>query len=308
MNILSGSVTSPYAAVWFAGGATNTLNNRGTVGDIATLDALAVRGTGGDDVINNAGRMAGNVILGDGANAFNNYVSGLLASGTTIDLGSGNLFTNAGVLSPGSTGSLVTTLLNGSLVQTSSGRYNVNFNLQSGQADRINVSETANLAGTVVVTAGQLASGPHQAIILSAAGGTTDSGLSVVAPWLLQATLQYPNANDVVLTTNLDFAAAAAALNRNQTSIAQYLQGASANGGGGLTPVLSALLNLSDAASYRAALDQLSPEIYGQEQIAALFASQTFTNDLLSCKTVGEDGASIAREGQCLWVRGRARA
>jgi hypothetical protein len=54
--------------------------------------------------------------------------------------------TNRGNLSPGGKGVVQTTALTGNLVQTSSGKISVDVDRTAGQADRINVSGTAQLA------------------------------------------------------------------------------------------------------------------------------------------------------------------
>ena len=143
-----------------------------------------------------------------------------------------------------------------------------------------------------------------QFTILSATGGTTDNGLGLSASPALNAFLTYPNANDVVLNVSVDFFVDG--LNRNERALANYLNGAWVAGAGGLSPVLTGLLNVGDFAEYRHALDQLLPEIYSDEQIAALFSHLAFANNLLSCRVNGTDAASIIQEGQCLWAGANA--
>jgi uncharacterized protein with beta-barrel porin domain len=62
------------------------------------------------------------------------------------------------------------------------------------------------------------------------------------------------------------------------------------------------LLNITDLDAYKAALDQLSPEVMSDAQISSLYASLGFANSLLSCKVNGTTTASIIHEGQCLWA------
>ena len=50
------------------------------------------------------------------------------------------------------------------------------------------------------------------------------------------------------------------------------------------------------------ALDQLSPEVYLDTEIAALFSNLAFTNSMMTCPE--RDGAyAFIREGQCVWAR-----
>ncbi len=73
-------------------------------------------------------------------------------------------------------------------------------------------------------------------------------------------------------------------------------------GVGGVGPALLGLLNVDNLAEYKAALNQLSPELYSDAEITALYSSLAFSGSLLSCKVNGTDTASIIREGQCLWA------
>jgi uncharacterized protein with beta-barrel porin domain len=99
--------------------------------------------------------------------------------------------------------------------------------------------------------------GPWQQTILSATGGTTDNGLSLLASPALQAQLVFPNADDVqVKSAGVNFMTAG--LNGNQMSVATALNGAAQTAGLG-GPIFSVLLNTS-APGYGPALTQLSGE------------------------------------------------
>lgn len=195
-----------------------------------------------------------------------------------------------------------TTALTGKLVQTGTGTYAVDVDLVGGTHDLTTVSETATLAGTVLVMADSLKFGPQQFTILSAALGATHSGLALSASPALQAQLLFPTppGTDVVVATNLDFAAGG--LNRNQTGIAQHLDASLAAGGGGLGALMLALANTPGLPAYQNALDQLSPEIYLDTQIATLFSSLNFANSLMSCR-VREGAYAFITEGQCVWAQ-----
>lgn len=301
VTLRGGTVFGASDGVEFEGDGTNTLHN------FADLSggALALRGDIGDEIVHNHGVITGNIDLGGDDNAFFNEAAGTFRSGTSVILGAGNTLTNAGILAPFGTGTIGTTAVTGNVVQTAGGTFAVDLDLGGATADRVDVTGTAALAGTVVVNVTSLSTLAQQHTILSAAGGTTDNGLGLLASPALNATLTYPNANDVVLGITLDFSPDG--LNRNQTKIATHLDGAFGAGGGGLTDVLLALLNLQSLDAYKDALDQLSPEIYNATTIAALYASLDFSNALLSCKTNGGDTAAIVREGQCLWAGARAR-
>ena len=66
--------------------------------------------------------------------------------------------------------------------------------------------------------------------------------------------------------------------------------------------MLLGLLNTDGLDAYKAALNELMPELYSDAQLAALYASLGFANSLLSCKVNGAATAAIIHEGQCLWA------
>ena len=258
VTIKSGTVSGGSgggAGVAIAGGTNNTLTN---MGSLMALSGLAIAGDTGNNTIDNFGTVTGNVELGTGGNAFDNMAGGLFNSGATAQLGAGNLLTNAGTLSPGGAGVIQTTALTGNLAQSTTGRLLIDINLATGTSDRINVSGTANLAGGVQLQISNLKFGAFQQTILSAAGGTTDNGLSLLptSP-VLQAQLVFPNATDVVVeSAGINFVTPG--LNNNQSAVGNSLNRAAPAAGLG-APIVNLLLN-STAAGYGPALTQLSGE------------------------------------------------
>jgi autotransporter-like protein len=273
----------------------------------ALFDASASSNIGGnndDDTFNNSGTVIGSINLGTGTNAFNNETGGLFNSGDLVNLN--GLLTNDGTLSPGGLGAVQTTELTGNLLQNSGGTFSVD--IDGAAADRIDVSGSADLAGTVAVNLLSLSASDFTILTSS---NTTDSGLalgSVTDAILFDYDLELvfaPGEEVHLVISNVDFAVAG--LNQNQTNIANNLEAAFNAGSGGLGSVLSELSTLGDLSSYASALDQLSPEIYGDTQLAALYSSLDFSSNLLSCRVNGADTAAIVREGQCLWAGAKAR-
>jgi uncharacterized protein with beta-barrel porin domain len=259
VTIKSGTVsggTGTGAGVDLVGGTNNTLTNFGT---LTALSGLAIKGDTGNNTVNNSGTVIGNVVLGTGTNAFNNMAGGLFDAGATVNLGAGNVLTNAGTLSPGGVGVIQTTALTGNLVQGATGRLLTDINIAGGTSDRINLSGTANLAGAVQLQVSNLTFAPWQQTIVSAVGGTTNNGLALLASPALQAQLVYPNATDVVVkSTGLNFVVPG--LNNNQTSLANALNTAGHTDGLG-GPVFNLLLNgVTSVAGYNAVLNQLTGE------------------------------------------------
>jgi uncharacterized protein with beta-barrel porin domain len=280
VTIDSGTVsggTGTGAGIDLEGGSTNTLTNFGTV---TALSGLAIKGNTGNNTVNNFGTVIGNVILGSGTNAFNNMASGFFDSGTTVNLGAGNALTNAGTLSPGGAGVIQTTALTGNLVQSGTGIFLTDINIAGATSDRVNVSGTANLAGAVRLQVSNLALGPWQQTIVSAAGGTTNNGLSLLASPALQAQLVFPNTTDVVVkSTGINFVTPG--LNNNQTSLGNALTGAALSGGLG-GPVFNFLLNgITTLPGYNLALTQLTGEAATGSQQTTFDAMNLFIGTML---------------------------
>lgn len=269
-------------------------------GSIAALSEVAIYAlsVGGSTTVENFGTVTGDVELGGTSAIFNNHAGALFNSGATVDAGT---VTNDGTLAPGGAGLLQNTALGDNFIQNSTGKLAIELLGAGGYSDQVTVSGTAALAGNVVLSMLLAPVDPIQSfVILTAIGGTANDGLGLIASPALHASLSFPNANDVVLGINIDFTTTG--LNPNQRAIADHLDQILAAGSGSVGPVLLGLLNVDSLAEYKAALDQLSPELYSDAEIGALYSSLAFTNSLLSCKVNGADTASIVREGQCLWA------
>ena len=285
-------------------GNTATLRNYGTI--IGNSTGFAIFATGNDVIVDNFATVTGNVFaFGASSAVFNNHAGALLNSGEELSAG---VIINDGTIAPGGRGTVLTTENPfGGLVQNVDGIYAVDLDPQAATSDYINLVDTAALAGKVDVNLLSLPLGAAQSfLILTAANGAIDNGLGVVASPALHSTLLFdPNGQDVYLGIAVDFAVDG--LNRNQRAIALSLDHVFTGGAGGLGPALLGLLNVDDLGQYKNALDQLSPEIYADAEISALYAGLAFSSSLLSCKVNGTDTASIIREGQCLWAGASAR-
>ncbi len=274
---------------------------------VTTLGDNAVEGGPGDDTVNNAGTVTGDVALGTGTNAFNNMGGGLFNAGRTVNLGGAHLLSNAGTLSPGGLNAVLTTELTGNYQQSASGIFNVDVDLTNLVSDRLAVLApgTAMLNGLVVgnffnpqaVTPGQ----QGEVTILTTTGdGVTNIGITAQDTAVADYTLLFPDFDTVVLTAFIDFVPAG--LNQNQTSVAEAVSAIQAAGGSAaFAPVVGALLKVPDLASLADAYDQLGPGAYLGNGIATLFSSLGFTDDLMSCE-VREGGNVFIREGQCMWA------
>jgi uncharacterized protein YhjY with autotransporter beta-barrel domain len=161
--------------VHFMDGAANTLENHGTIATLNGISGTALRATGGSETVNNHGTITGSVELGSGTNAFTNGLTGIFNSGAAANLGSGNLFSNGGTLSPGGSGAFLATVLTGNFTQTATGTLALEID-RSGDHDKLVVgSGTATLAGMLSVNRG---AGPY------GNGMTYDLVEAVAAPFV----------------------------------------------------------------------------------------------------------------------------
>lgn len=292
------------AGVVVSGGADNELFNYGTVTSVPGVYGRAMVATGGDESVDNYGTVTGDVLLGTGSNAFNNRQDARFNTGEVVVLGAGNALNNQGTVSPGAEGITLVTDLDGDVVQTASGTYDVDLDLLTELTDRITATGSADLAGLVrinPVNPGYAKPGNEQYTILSAAAGVTDSGLDVLPLAVVDYQLRYPNSTDVVLSSSIDFAADG--LNRNQTAIGNHVNAIQRVGGSAsFSPIAAALFGQPDVKSLSAAYDQLSPEVYLDTSITSVFSNLQFNDAMHSCRERGGDYRFV-REGECRWMR-----
>lgn len=161
ITITSGTVqggTGTGTGVYFMDGSGNTLENHGAISSLNEIAGTAIRGTGGNETINNYGSITGTIDLGAGTNAFTNGVTGIFNSGAAANIGSGNLFTNSGTLSPGGQGTFQTTDLIGNFAQSDTGSMAMEIN-RYGSRDKLLVSDgSVQLGGALTVSRG---AGPY---------------------------------------------------------------------------------------------------------------------------------------------------
>jgi len=316
INIAHGTITGGSGAgagVELIGGVNNTLTNLGTITTSAGLIGTAILGMPaltvlGNNVVNNAGTVIGNVNLGPGLNVFNNLPSGTFNSGATVNLGAGNSFNNNGNLSPGGIGVFQTTALTGNLVQGNAGKITVDLNPSTGQVDRINASGSAQLAGQVVVNpiATSIPTVTTPFTILHADGGVTNEGVTLVGADLFSSAVATPelellDPNDLAFLVAVDFAPPG--LNGNQTSIGNNINAIQLAGSSpSFLPVAQALVTIPDVSSLGQAYNQLSPETYADNEIGDFYSGLRFANSMMSCE-VPDGRYAFIKNGQCVWAQ-----
>lgn len=325
VNRAGGLISGGTTGISFISGLrrSNTLTNDGTIETSLGIAGTAVLAQAdlGNTRITNSGIITGNVDLGAGNpaagyNQFSNLAGGVFNAGATVNLGAAGTFTNAGTVVIGSgAGAMATTSLTGNYVQTSAGTLKVRADWASGTADKLAVTGSANLAGTLVVT--PLGFPTNGALtktftVMTAAGGITSSGLTAPGTAAVTYALQQPDANTLNVQANVNFQGAGgqvvpdAGLAGYQQSVGGTLNSIYASGTVlGFMPSLMALGTNSQLGS---ALAQLSPLGDGAASTSTMKTGATFGSQLLSCRVAGQgDAGAFIREGQCLWARGGVR-
>jgi len=319
VSVNNGSVTVAHGAtvvganygVAFAAG-TNVLHNYGTI----RSSNVAVAGGMDADTVDNYGVIAGSVDLDAGANAFNNMSGGRLDAGNILL--HGGVITNAGILSPGGDGTVRTTNVQGSLVQTASGTYVVDVTkagMAPAAADLLLITNgTATLSGKVAVRrSGDL--GVSGSIVIVETDNPSDltNNLDDVK-W--SGGYEYTLSDDTrFLTLSWLFAPSIAkhiaeddiVLAPNQQETAEHLDRAhdSGNGSPAFEDLFDAINNMTSAGAQKA-VERLDPEHFGVQVNETSQASQAFMSSVMSCPTHGQ-GPGFIQEGECFWAKVGAR-
>lgn len=327
VDIIAGSVTGGSGSGWGVNIQTAANSVLQNAGSISALSGNAVNMSGDFVELQNNGTISGNVVaLSRSYTTFNNHAGALFEPGDTVNLGTPSSLGNSGTLSPGSVGTVQTTTLTGSFLQNSNGVFLVDADWAHNTADRIDVSNFAEIAGTVVVNPISFPDSNDQRnaglrkqwTILTATIGVLNNGMTVTDTAAVDYELLYPDANTVDLQATINFLGTGGGagggggglgtggLNGNQTSVGKTLN--KVVGGGGSFGFVPDILGLGTHAQLQDALNQLTPAGDGAGFSSAMGTGQTFAGQLLSCRVAGEgDAHAVIREGQCVWARGTGR-
>ncbi|WP_156898221.1 hypothetical protein [Methylocapsa acidiphila] len=253
------------AGVGLLDGANNqlTISSTSTVTSVGRIDGFAITGTTGNDVVTNSGLVIGSVDLGGGANAFDN--KGIFESGAWAYIGPGNLLTNEGLISPGDFGRVLTTAVTGNFLQTSTGIYGLDLQFSNQTADRINITGTASVTGTVAINnlnPGLALPGSHEVTILHADDNVTNhTGLTLEyqPSAVIQYSLVYPNQTDIDLRYAIDFSPGGLTINEHSVGYAiNAIQTARVSPN--FVPIATALFYQPTVAALGQTYDSLSGE------------------------------------------------
>ena len=294
-------------AISIVGGATNTLTSFALLTTSGGINGMTVTGGVGNEAVTSFGHMIGSVNLGSGTNSldikpYNSNPStsaGVFDSGTTVNLGAGNLLTVEGVISPGAFLKVLQTNETGNYLQTAPGScgtfgvatstcgyYGLDLDLRNILADRINVTGTASVAGAVDVNInnpGSATPGTSTITILSAAGGETHSNLVLQAQPTAVATyaLTFPNFTDIDLQTTIDFSPKG--LTQNQHAVGNAINAIQTAHIPAFEPIAAALFYQPTAAALGAVYNSLSGE-----GVATLEQASFTSNDLFHTSIVNQ--------------------
>ena len=229
--------------------------------------------------------------------------NGTILAGSTIDLGSGAL-TNAGTLHIGNVGKVATTTLTGDLVQLSGGTLYIDADMASGVSDKLNVSGSAKIGGTVRVAASSIT---NRAVkVLTAAGGVTlDPALAMADSSHLYDFKSTVSGKDLMVSAVANFAKRASTFGANEQAVAGNLQSLF-DGGASADKVFGRLMSISDDAGYAAALGEISGRALGSFGSFRFNSSRTFAANLYGgCDDLQFKGRSTDR---CGWARAMANS
>jgi hypothetical protein len=258
--------------------------------------------------------------------------SGTLELGREVNLGSAGTLTNAGFMSAGGSGKIVTSAVTGTLVQAANGKLGVDVNFGARadftdfESDLIDVSKgDVTLAGLVapnaMVGSVQPSGSTGNFVFLRAYDGNIQaSDLSVQN----SATVDYALSqgrdaagNVLDLTWTIDYTPASAVPTVNQAAFGAYLdtliaerQAEIANGSDEMSWLdadLAAILNAPNNAALGALYQSYVTEGYFPTNYSAYFSSLSATETVHSCPS-SESGAALRfdRQGSCLWLKGLA--
>ncbi|HWU61330.1 MAG TPA: S8 family serine peptidase [Ensifer sp.] len=286
-------------------GATSTFSN-----NITGTGGLTKTGTGtliltGTNTYQGATNVNGGTLQVDGVvqtSAITVNAGGILSGVGKIG---DPVINSGGTLSPGNNANPYGTMTIAEPLVFNAGSIfavNVSPNTNSKVALTNNATATIN-GGTVQATyqAGNYIAKQYTLISGGAVNGRFASLTNTNIPVGFSTSLSYtPTSVLLDLVASLG-----AGLNPNQQAVSGALNGAF-NNNGSLPSDLATIYNLTGTPLANG-LNQLTPQTQMAQQAAGVQSSQQFTGNMLSCRMPGSGAAAIAREGQCIWLKGQQR-
>jgi uncharacterized protein YhjY with autotransporter beta-barrel domain len=309
LNLNSGRIVTSgkaAAAAFLNGAGSNTIVNNGGVIDASQSQSDVAIGSFSNrkaTITNsNGGTITGSVNVGVGS-TFDNNASATFNAGSDVNLGTGGVLTNSGVLNVGASGKISSTAVTGNFVQAAGGTLIVDANLQTGQADMVAVSGSANIAGVIIVQPSVLAD--HAPITVLTAGDGVSLHASVSTPMTAQSTVfsfaTKVDGNSLQIQPMADFTTPAASLGSAQQAVAAHLQ-AIWNSGSSMSGGFTTLASVRDPAVYATDLTSLSGQTLGAIAAIRYQSSQDFVANLYGgCPNADVSGSKSG--DSCGWAR-----
>lgn len=306
-----------YETIGFLDGKNNTLTNYGTIKkpEEDGLNGYVVIADGGLLDIENYGILSGSILLDDSyKNILTNAAQGTFEAGQEVNIGSKEtpVFTNAGIVSPGGSGTIITTDISSDYTQSDTGTLAVDLDLAESSNDALVIAGNADIAGSVTVNlldVGSASTVPGTQIIAVASelNNTAQAVSTAVGTYSLSVSGDALN-----LDYTLDFSGDQALVNagQNRSGMADHLQrgfieipnsGLLTQSQGEFKEVLRQLANLPDSQQYAVALDTLSPQIYADSVTTTLLSLGQFHNNMMNCEGLRVTTDTQA-EGRCGWM------
>jgi uncharacterized protein YhjY with autotransporter beta-barrel domain len=294
------------AGVTFLDGSTNELVNRGVVGSVHGLDGLAIAGGTGNETVRNHGTVFGLVNLGGGANVFENLAGAVLAPGATIDLGSGGVLLNAGILSPGGAGVFMTSQIVGDLVNGATAEHWFEIDMTNRLADGLVVTGDFTAGGTVnLAFVGPMTARNQAYALISSQGQVLGDALKLGSHELPAAMTVDLVFRDGAAWLDLvpDFSLSGLSLNGNLGALGRHLNAIIDEGPGeAMQSFLDGVMLFASDDGVNAVLDQLQPTSFTALPAASIAAQARFNDAMLSCRSL--DGERrFNGESDCAWGR-----
>lgn len=305
-NIITGS--SDGAGVSFRDGHNNLLTNNARIQSLGGISGFAIKGTSGDDVVQNNSHVFGSVDLGGGLNRFVNNVASTFEMGRRVNLGgstSAYRLVNSGDVDVGGTGTISSTQLTGNFIQDAGARLLVDIDTSTFNHDQLIVSGSANLDGELVlnnITPGQTLAGRRVARIVTTGQGVNADNLTFTqaVSSVVDFNVQVLQGNDLAVVTDVDFNVQPTNSNPNQQSLGGYFNQILFQPTPELEATVAAITSLKTDEEVAAFFSQLMPETQASSTAGNVISSVVFNQRLRSChQRTGVN--KFVREGQCSW-------
>ena len=303
VEVDGGTVTGDNGAgVTITGPGSSQVINYGSIANINGIDAAAITASQTEASVKNYGTITGNVGLSNWTSSFTNEASGLFTMGNSVDVGNlGNLLDNFGTVSVGGVDSVASTRLNGAFLNEPTGVIVEDLDLAGNTGDLLHVNGQANLNGTLKLNLTSFSTSQLPIEFLTADQWINTRNIATTANPAIESHVSYSLDNKTAYVTVDGFNFTPSGVTGHAAEIGNYLNAAIV-GNSNLAKLGLGLANLGTVGEVTAALNELSPTIYGSDKSNTNIDNIGFVNRLFSCK-VAEGPDVFNAEGQCSWVR-----